>query len=257
MLSRLSALALAAGLGLSACAPPVVVATGPQRTTTVTRPGAPAPTNVTISKGPGAVTDPAAARSAARNFVGVVERLEPVAEQVCRANAPQLDCDFRIVVDDRPGQPANAFQTRDAQGRPLLAFTVALLQEVRNADELAFVLSHEAAHHIAGHLDRQSRNAAIGATVFGQLATGLGGGNEGLVRTAQQLGAGFGARSYSKDFELEADALGTTIAKRAGYDPVRGAQFFLRIPDPGDRFLGTHPPNAQRMEIVRRTAAGL
>lgn len=253
MLSRFTFLALAAGLGLAACAPPVV--TGPQRTTTVTRTGAPAPSNVTISKGPGAVADPEAARSAARNFVAVVERLEPVAERVCRANAPQLDCDFRIVVDDRPGQPANAFQTRDAQGRPLLAFTVALLSEVQNADELAFVLSHEAAHHIAGHLDRQSRNAAIGATVFGQLASGLGGGNESVVRTAQQLGAGFGARSYSKDFELEADALGATIAKRAGYDPVRGAQFFLRIPDPGDRFLGTHPPNAQRMDIVRRTVA--
>lgn len=257
MLSRLTLLALAAGLGLSACAPPVVVATGPQRTTTVTRPGTPAPTQVTVSKGPGVVTDPDAARIAARNFVQVVERLEPVAEQVCRVNAPQLDCDFRIVVDDRPGQLANAYQTRDAQGRPILAFTVALLGEVQNADELAFVLSHEAAHHIAGHLDRQSRNAAIGATVFGQLASGLGGGNADVVRTAQQIGAGVGARSYSINFELEADALGTTIAKHAGYDPVNGAQFFLRIPDPGDTFLGTHPPNAQRMEIVRRTAAGL
>ncbi|WPY94511.1 M48 family metallopeptidase [Limimaricola variabilis] len=259
MLSRLSPLALVAALGLSACAPPVVVATGPQRTTTVTGPALPrsTPAEVTISKGPGPISNPEAARSAARNFVQVVERLEPVAEQVCRANAPNLDCDFRIVVDDRPGQPANAFQTRDARGRPLLAFTVALLGEVQNADELAFVLSHEAAHHIAGHLDRQSRNATIGATVFGQLAGGLAGGNEGLVRTAQQIGAGVGARSYSKDFELEADALGATIAQRAGYDAVKGAQFFLRIPDPGDRLLGTHPPNSQRMEIVRRTVAGL
>ena len=93
--------------------------------------------------------------------------------------------------------------------------------------------------------------------MFGQLATGLGGGNESVVRTAQQLGAGFGARSYSKDFELEADALGATIAQRAGYDAVNGAQFFLRIPDPGDRLLGTHPPNAQRMDIVRQTVARL
>ncbi|SDE84474.1 M48 family metallopeptidase [Limimaricola pyoseonensis] len=257
MMSRLLVLALASGLGLAACAPPVAGPNGPQRTTTVTRPGAPAPAEVTVSKGPGPVPSPQEARAAARNFVQVVERVEPVAEQVCRANAPALDCDFRIVVDDRPGLPANAFQTRDSRGRPLLAFTVALLNEVANADELAFVLSHEAAHHIAGHLDRQSRNATIGATVFGQIAGQLGGGNEGLVRTAQQLGAGFGARTYSKDFELEADALGTVITKQAGYDPVRGAQFFLRIPDPGDRFLGTHPPNAQRMEIVRRTAAGL
>jgi hypothetical protein len=31
-----------------------------------------------------------------------------------------------------------------------------------------------------------------------------------------------GARRYSKAFELEADALGTVIAARAGYDPLRG-----------------------------------
>ncbi len=258
MMSRLILLAMAAGLGLSACAPPPASVGGPnsQRTTTVTRPNT--PSQVVVQKGAGPVPDPQAARAAARNFVSVVERVEPVAESVCRANAPGLNCDFRIVVDDRPGQPANAFQTLDERGRPLIAFTVALLRDVQNTDELAFVLGHEAAHHIAGHLARQQRNATIGATVFGELAGRLGGaGNEGAIRTAQQLGAGFGARTYSKDFELEADALGTTIAKRAGYDPIRGAQFFLRIPDPGDRFLGTHPANAQRMEIVRRTAAGL
>jgi predicted Zn-dependent protease len=66
-----------------------------------------------------------------------------------------------------------------------------------------------------------------------------------------------GARSYSKNFELEADALGTVITHNAGYNPVRGAEFFSQLPDPGNRFLGTHPPNAQRIETVRRVAAGL
>jgi predicted Zn-dependent protease len=51
---------------------------------------------------------------------------------------------------------------------------------------------------------------------------------------------------------LEADALGTVITKRAGYDPVRGAAFFTQIADPGDRFLGTHPPNAKRIDTVKR-----
>ena len=74
---------------------------------------------------------------------------------------------------------------------------------------------------------------------------------------AVDLGASVGARSYSKDYELEADAIGTVIAHQAGYDPVRGAAYFTRIADPGDRFLGTHPPNARRIETVRRVAAGL
>ena len=77
------------------------------------------------------------------------------------------------------------------------------------------------------------------------------------INSAQQIGATVGARTYSKNFELEADALGTRIAHSAGFDPLRGAQFFFRIPDPGDRFLGTHPANGDRLKTVQRVAAGL
>ena len=138
----------------------------------------------------------------------------------------------------------------------MIAFTLGLISDARNADELAFVMGHEAAHHIAGHIDRQQQNAVAGAVIFAGLAT-LSGGNASAVQSAQRLGAQVGARSYSKNFELEADALGTIITARAGYDPLRGAEFFARIPDPGDKFLGTHPPNASRLDTVRRTAAGL
>ena len=51
--------------------------------------------------------------------------------------------------------------------------------------------------------------------------------------------------------------MGTRIAAAAGFDPLRGSEFFFRIPDPGDRFLGTHPPNAERLRTVQRVAAGL
>lgn len=196
------------------------------------------------------------ASQAARSFVRVLQTVEPVAERECRARTSGLNCDFNIVVDDRPGQPANAYQTEDRSGRPVIAFTLALIADARNEDELAFVMGHEAAHHIAGHIGRQQQNAMAGAVVFAGLAT-LSGGDASAVETAQRLGAQVGARSYSRDFELEADALGTVITARAGYNPLRGAEFFTRIPDPGDRFLGTHPPNAARIEVVRRTVAGL
>ena len=73
------------------------------------------------------------------------------------------------------------------------------------------------------------------------------------VKQAQDLGAEVAARSYSKDFELQADALGAEIALVAGFDPVRGTAFFDRLPDPGDRFLGSHPPNAARKAVVAAT----
>ncbi|MEM7521145.1 MAG: M48 family metallopeptidase [Pseudomonadota bacterium] len=218
-------------------------------------------TEAPVSQSPGPLAQPASAAAlsankAARTFVEVVRTVEPVAERECRARTQGVNCDFNIVVDDRPGQPANAFQTLDRRGRPIVAFTLALIADARNADELAFVLGHETAHHIAGHIDRQQQNAVAGAVIFAGLAALSGGGSE-AVRNAQQVGAQVGARTYSKEFELEADALGTIITARSGYDPLKGAEFFRRIPDPGDKFLGTHPPNAQRIEIVRKTVAGL
>jgi predicted Zn-dependent protease len=178
-----------------------------------------------------------------------------VAEDVCRTRGVTRNCDFRIVVDDRPGQPPNAFQTLDSRGRPVIGFTLALIMDARNADELAFVLGHEAAHHIAGHIPRRQDQAMTGALVAGVLAQASGLSPE-EIRAAQNLGAEVAARSYSREFELEADALGAEIAFLAGFDPVRGAGFFDRLPDPGDRFLGSHPPNAQRKAqvaaVVRR-----
>jgi len=217
-----------------------------------------------VPSGPASTTQPIAtataplrsAAAAEQSFNRMVARMEPVAERICAERLGNSKCDFRISVDTRANQPANAFQTVDGNGRPILVFTTALIREARNDDELAFILGHEAAHHISGHLSRTRDSAVAGAVLGGLLAT-LAGIDPSAIGTAQDLGATVGARRFSKDFELEADRLGTIIAFRAGYDPVRGAAYFGRIPDPGNRFLGTHPPNADRIDAVRRTMAGL
>ena len=180
---------------------------------------------------------------------------EPVAERVCREMRPRFNCDFAIVVDDRAGQPPNAFQTYDREGRPVIGFTRALFGEMQNRDELAFALAHEAAHHIEGHITQTQASGATGAILGGILGSIVGLDPAG-VETAQNIGGTVGARRFSKEFELEADSLGARIAQRAGYDPLRGVLYFQRAPDPGDRFLGTHPPNANRIDVVRRTVGG-
>lgn len=203
-----------------------------------------------------AATGPQPARVAAENFIAVVSRVEPVAESYCRSRGIARNCDFLIVVDDRPGQPPNAFQTLDRNGRPVIGFTLALIADARNPDELAFVLGHEAAHHISGHIPKRQDQAMSGALMAGVLAQASGLSAE-EVRAAQNMGAEVAARSYSREFELEADALGAEIALNAGYDPVRGSGFFDRLPDPGDRFLGSHPPNAERKALVAQTVRRL
>ncbi len=231
-----SSLVLAAFGLLAACAP---------ASTNLPSEDAPlAPEPVTRTGSPQSVAD----------FNVVVRRVEPVAERVCRERRPRLNCDFAIVVDRREGLPPNAYQTYDKNGRPVIGFTAALFGQMRNHDELAFALSHEAAHHIEGHIVQTQTSGATGAILGGILGSLVGLDAAG-VDMAQNIGGTIGARRFSKTYELEADSVGARIAMRAGYDPLRGVQYFQRAPDPGDRFLGTHPPNANRIDVVRRTVA--
>ncbi|MGR3616763.1 MAG: M48 family metallopeptidase [Paracoccaceae bacterium] len=192
------------------------------------------------------------ASQARQVFARVRSVVEPVAERECRARIASGNCDFKIGIDSDPDAQPNAYQTRDKTGRPLIIFTSTILPTFSNADEIAFVMGHEAAHHIQGHLDRQQRDAAAGAIILAGIAAATGG-NTAVVQQALDTGAYVGSRSYSKEYELEADRLGTVITARAGYNPNTGLQYFFRLPDPGDQFLGTHPPNRNRIAAVQKT----
>ena len=197
----------------------------------------------------------AAGNQAIQRYNRVLARMESVSERACMTRVRVgVNCDFKVVLDTDPAKPSNAYQSLERDGRPVITFTVALLQEMQNDHEAAFVFGHEAAHHIAGHIPQMQQTATLGAVVGGGLAVLLGGG-QAAVDLGTNFGGTVGARAYSKDHELEADALGARITHDAGYDPVLGAAFFERIPDPGNVFLGTHPPNAERIATVRQAAA--
>ena len=186
-------------------------------------------------------------------FLNVVKRIESVAEEFCKQSRPQLNCDFDVLIDAREPTNVNAFQTLKENGRPVIVFTEALINKTRNDDELAFILGHEMAHHLEGHIHRQYQSARAGAILLGGL-TAISGAPANTVESAQRIGAGIGPKTYSKERELEADKLGALISIAAGYDPVRGSAFLLRLTDPKYKFLGSHPPNADRIEIVRRVS---
>lgn len=190
--------------------------------------------------------------AAAQNFVSVIRRMEPAVERECIQRRTQpISCDFLFVVDDRPGIEPNAFQTIDATGRPVIGFTLSLIATAWNADEIAFVVGHEAAHHILNHLDQKAGAASAGAVILGSIAS-VYGSNSTAVDTARRIGASVGARYYSKDWELQADYLGAIMTMNAGFDPRNGARFFERIPDPGDHILGTHPSRNARIAQIER-----
>ena len=235
-----AALVCCGALALAACAPVSTTETG-----NAPQPGAGLP-----QRAPELLND-GSPQSAARMFVEVMRRMEPAVERECLQRRTQpINCDFQFVVDDRPGQEPNAFQTIDDNGRPIIGFTLSLIAATRNGDEIAFVVGHEASHHILNHLDRKAGAASAAAVILGSIAS-VYGGNQEAIETAQRIGASVGSRYYSKDWELQADYLGSIISLNAGFDPVRGSLFFERIPDPGDHILGTHPSRAARLAQVR------
>ena len=244
-MKHLAAIFGAGLLGIAACAPvpmePVNFPTGPY--------GAPVPAPAPV------LTNDGSPQSTARMFVAVMRRMEPAVERDCLQRRTQpINCDFQFVVDDRAGMEPNAFQTVDAAGRPVIGFTLSLIAAARNADEIAFVVGHEASHHILGHLDRKNASARAGAVILGSIAS-VYGNNPDAIETAQRIGASVGSRYYSRDWELQADYLGAIMTLNAGFDPINGSRFFERIPDPGDHVLGTHPARAARLAQVRRAVA--
>ena len=154
--------------------------------------------------------------------------------------------------------PPNAYQSEGEDGRPNVTVGVTLLDEMRSDDEIAFVLSHEMSHHIAGHLPKQQQQQVLGALILGGLVAAAGnpyGGpaSDQAISQAMDVGAYLGARSYSQTYELEADTLGAFVAARAGYDPERGAQIFGRpaLADAGGPpILSSHPGSARRQATV-------
>lgn len=209
--------------------------------------------------------------TAARNFMEVARKLEPVAERFCKeqtAERANFRCDVQITVDEEMPH-RNAYQTYAKDGTPIVAFTLSMVADARNKDEIAFVLGHEFGHHIARHIQKGEQQGAVGALLLGVITAAAQAQSAGSpyyneaqaqqnVQDAVELGYAAGQKAFSQTYELEADVIGTYIARAAGYDPVRGARFFAR-PESTRRedgalsFWGTHPANEDRLALVIET----
>jgi Zn-dependent protease with chaperone function len=202
-------------------------------------------------------------------FERVAARIKPQAEALCRQETPKRDCDLTIRVDLDPTAPANAFQTVNSDG-PLIIVTAALLEGTRDDDEVAFVMGHEAGHHIASHLDKQQAQQLAGALILGAVAAYAGAGApqyqaQRSVENAVDAGAALGGVAYSQTYELEADMLGAYIAEAAGYDAEKGSLIFARRAGGNDAHIegaqnamslwSTHPRSPQRIATVRYAVA--
>jgi predicted Zn-dependent protease len=143
-----------------------------------------------------------------------------------------------------------------------------LVSLMNNEAELAGVLGHEVGH-VAGRHSSKRQSAATRNSILGVLGSVLAGamlGDSALGQLGQRIfstGSQLLTLKYSRRQETEADALGVTYLRRAGYDPHAmgtvlaslAAQTALdaQIAGTGDRvpeWASTHPDPASRVQAA-------
>lgn len=171
------------------------------------------------------------------------------------------DLDWQFVVFDSPD--LNAFVLPNGK----VGFFRGLMELASDDDELASVMSHEAAHIIARHAsERVSQQLAVqaGVTIAQVLLGGENGENAGLVAGALGLGATLGVLlPYSRDHELEADRIGVGLMRQVGMDPGGAIRFWEKmIAHPSRQgqppeTLATHPADDRRLAALREAVAAV
>ena len=135
-----------------------------------------------------------------------------------------------------------------------------MIEAARSEGEMAGVMAHELSHVALRHGTAQATKAQRYGLLAGILGIGgaiLG----GPAGAAAQLGAesvGVYFLKFSREYETEADILGSQIMARAGYDPHDLANMFKTIERTsgggGGGFLSDHPSPANRYARINEEA---
>lgn len=180
-----------------------------------------------------------------RMVAGIVGKLVTVSD-----NPTQV---YQITILNSPS--VNAF----ALPGGYLYITRGLLALANDSAELAAVIAHEMAHVTANHgVLRQQKEAEVelAGKVVSDILSDKDAGRRALVRGKLKLA------QFSRNQELQADALGIKAIGEAGFDPYAAAEFQETMAaytnfknESGDGngsldFLATHPSTPQRVELA-------
>lgn len=143
---------------------------------------------------------------------------------------------FHLIDDD---EMVNAF----AHAGGHVYVTTKIMDFVDSDDELAFILGHEISHVDDKHTIRPIQKMKAAEEIAGE---------PGLIAAYVQrlLTTPFGQVD-----EYEADKDGATIAKKAGYDPKKGKDFFIKLKETEnyslvEKLIRTHPYSEQREKCL-------
>lgn len=162
-----------------------------------------------------------------------------------------------------PQKEINAFALPGGQ----MFVNVGTITAAKDEAQLAGVMGHEMAHVYMQHSAKQAGKAQTTSAIAGIAAAVLGGtvGNKagGMVGQLGQMGIQMGAEGlmlkYSRGDESQADAVGTMILYKAGYNPQAMADFFETMgaeagAAPPELF-SSHPNPGHRREAIQKQIA--
>ena len=134
--------------------------------------------------------------------------------------------------------------------------------------EVVGVMAHELSHVLLRHGTANASKAQNPWLQFGQMAGIVGGAVIGgaagsAIAQGSQFGLGTLLLRYSREFEKQADLLGSQIMARAGYDPRSLARMFETIQREAEtsggggtpQWLSSHPNPGNRTQSITQEAA--
>jgi beta-barrel assembly-enhancing protease len=135
-----------------------------------------------------------------------------------------------------------------------------LILDAQNESELAAHLAHAMIHISERHYTRQDTRGQIAGQAMIPLVVSAGGWAAYGVRNAAQTFIPVSLLRFARQYELDADAFGSALLARAGYDPTALARVAGRIPDlatPAAQATSTMPPVADRLARLATAIAAL
>jgi predicted Zn-dependent protease len=137
-----------------------------------------------------------------------------------------------------------------------------ILPVTQDEKGLAVVMGHEISHALARHgAERMSQGllANLGGVALGVAMVNQPAVTQQAAQQAYGLGASAGVLlPFSRQQESEADHIGLILMAKAGYEPAAAVGFWERMSKATgggggglERYLGTHPPNAERIAKIK------
>src|SRR5438067_499410 len=136
-----------------------------------------------------------------------------------------------------------------------------MIEAASTEGEVVGVMAHEMSHVMLRHGTAQATKATpyeVGSIAGQILGAIIGGGLGQVVSAGSQFGFGTAFLRYSREYEKQADILGSHLMARAGYDPRDMANMFKTIEktsgNGGPQFLSDHPNPSNRYQYINDEA---